>query len=145
MTAIHRFVEQARRGELARVMGRMPSGWAVLGDPQILPGYSLLLPDPVVADLNDLRGAARLQFLDDMARLGDAILEATGAERLNYEMLGNLEPALHAHIVPRYDWEPAPTRRQPVWLHDLTAAAPFDPAVHGELQRRIASLLHAPE
>jgi aminobenzoyl-glutamate utilization protein B len=39
MTAIHRFVEQARRGELERVIGRLPSGWAVLGDPQILPGY----------------------------------------------------------------------------------------------------------
>ena len=30
----------------------MPSGWAVLGDTQILPGYSLLLPDLVVPDLN---------------------------------------------------------------------------------------------
>jgi diadenosine tetraphosphate (Ap4A) HIT family hydrolase len=145
MTAIHRFVDEARRGELARVIARLPSGWAVLGDPQILPGYSLLLPDPVVADLNALRDAARRQFLEDMARLGDAILEATGAERLNYEMLGNVEPALHAHVVPRYLWEPAARRRQPVWLHDWTVAASFDPAVHGELQRRLAALLHAPE
>ena len=102
MSAIHRFVEQARRGELARVVARVPSGWAVLGDPQILPGYCLLLPDPVVPDLNALRGPARQQFLDDMARLGDAVLAVTGAERINYEMLGNVEPALHAHVIPRY-------------------------------------------
>jgi diadenosine tetraphosphate (Ap4A) HIT family hydrolase len=144
MTAIHRFVEQARRGELGRVIRRLPSGWAVLGDPQILPGYSLLLPDPVVADLNALHGSARLQCLEDMARIGDAILEATGAERLNYELLGNAEPALHAHVIPRYEWEPAARRRQPVWLHDLAAAAPFDPAVHGGLQRRLAALLQTP-
>jgi diadenosine tetraphosphate (Ap4A) HIT family hydrolase len=141
VTAIHRFVEQARRGDLPRVVARLESGWAVLGDPQILPGYCLLLPDPVVPDLNVLSGAARQRFLDDMARLGDAVLEATGAARLNYEMLGNVEPALHAHVIPRYAWEPAATRRQPVWLHDWSKAPPFDPGVHGDLQRRLASSL----
>jgi diadenosine tetraphosphate (Ap4A) HIT family hydrolase len=141
VSAIHRFVEQARRGELPRVIARVTSGWAVLGDPQILPGYCLLLPDPVVPDLNALHGPERQQFLDDMARLGDAVLAVTGAERINYEILGNVEPALHAHVIPRFEWEPAEPRRQPVWLHDWSAAAPFDPAAHGELQRRIASLL----
>jgi diadenosine tetraphosphate (Ap4A) HIT family hydrolase len=140
-TAIHRFVEQARRGELARVVARLGSGWAVLGDPQILPGYCLLLPDPVVADLNVLGGSARRQFLDDMARLGDAVLDVTGAERLNYEMLGNVEPALHAHVIPRYPWEPAAQRRQPVWLHDWRTAAAFDPVLHGALQKRIRVIL----
>ena len=51
-TAIHRQVASAAAGTLPRVIARMPSGWAVLGDPQILPGYCLLLPDPVVGDLN---------------------------------------------------------------------------------------------
>jgi len=126
MTAIHRFVEDARRGVLARAVARMPSGWAVLGDPQILPGYCLLYPDPVVPDLNALSGEARRQFLDDMARVGDAVLAVTGAERLNYELLGNVEPALHAHVIPRFAWEPAERRRQPVWLHDWAAAPAFD-------------------
>ena len=107
VSAIHRFVEQARRGELPRVIARVMSGWAVLGDPQILPGYCLLLPDPVVPDLNALRGSERQQFLDDMARLGDAVLAVTGAERINYEILGNVEPALHAHVIPRSAREPA--------------------------------------
>jgi hypothetical protein len=93
-TAIHRQVEAARRGELERVIARMLSGWAVLGDPQITSGYCLLLPDPVVSDLNALVGDARQQFLDDMAAVGDAVLEATGADRINYEILGNVEPAL---------------------------------------------------
>jgi len=67
-TAIHKQVDDARAGTLARVIGRLPSGWAVLGDPQILPGYCLLLPDPVVSQLNDLTGHARRQFLEDMSR-----------------------------------------------------------------------------
>ena len=86
-TAIHRQVAAARAGELPRVVARMPSGWAVLGDPQITSGYCLLLPDPVVPDLNALTGDARRRFLDDMARLGDAVLAVTGAERINSFMI----------------------------------------------------------
>lgn len=137
-TAIHRQVDAARRGELARVVARMPSGWAVLGDPQITNGYCLLLPDPVVPDLNALTGDARRQFLEDMARLGDAVLAVTGAERINYEILGNVEPALHAHVIPRYTSEDPARRTKPVWLHDWTAATAFDAATHNGLRERIA-------
>lgn len=140
-TAIHRQVDLARRGDLARVIARVPSGWAVLGDPQITHGYSLLLPDPVVADLNALGGAARQQFLADMARLGDAVLAVTGAQRINYEILGNVEPALHAHVIPRHESEDPELRKKAVWLHDWARAAPFDPARHRELSALIASRL----
>ena len=105
-TLIHRRVEAARCGKHPSLVARLPSGWAVLGDKQVLKGYCLLLPDPVVPHLNALTGADRLQFLGDMAKLGDAILHVTGAVRINYEMLGNLEPALHAHVVPRHFNEP---------------------------------------
>ena len=121
----------------------MASGWAVLGDPQILPGYCLLLPDPVVPHLNALQGAARAAFLEDMARLGDAVLAVTAAERINYDILGNVEPALHAHVVPRYAWEAPERRRTAVWLHDWTAAPPFDPLSHTDIAHAIAAALGA--
>ena len=140
MTAIHEQVDAARRGELKRVVARMKSGWAVLGDPQITRGYCLLLPDPVVPDLNALSGDARRQFLDDMARLGDAILEETGAERINYEILGNVEPALHAHVIPRHASENPDLRRKPVWLHDWSTAPGVDEEAVA-LARRLAARL----
>jgi diadenosine tetraphosphate (Ap4A) HIT family hydrolase len=123
------------------VIGRLLSGWAVLGDPQILPGYCLLLPDPVVDQLNDLPVTARQQFLEDMARLGDAVLAVTEAERVNYEILGNIEPALHAHVVPRYSWEPPESRRRPVWLHDWENARRFDADRDADLRQRLADAL----
>jgi diadenosine tetraphosphate (Ap4A) HIT family hydrolase len=86
MPMIAERVEGARQGTNATVICRLPSGWAVLGDVQFLPGYCLLLPDPVVGSLNDLDEAGRAAFLRDMARLGDAILRVTSAERINYEM-----------------------------------------------------------
>ena len=139
-TAIHRQVDAARRGELARVIARMASGWAVLGEPQITRGYCLLLPDPVVADLNALTGEARARFLQDMASLGDAVLAETGAERINYEILGNVEPALHAHVIPRHASENPDLRRKTVWLHDWSGAPPLDDAALA-LGRRIAARL----
>jgi len=72
-----------------------------IGDHQIVPGYGLLLPEPVASDLNQLRPSERDQFLRDMAVVGDALLECTNCERINYEILGNAEPALHAHLFPR--------------------------------------------
>ena len=71
-----------------------------MGDPQVLRGYCLLLPDPVVPHLNAMPATAQVAFLADMARLGQAVLEVTGALRINYAMFGNLEPALHAHVLP---------------------------------------------
>ena len=124
-TLIHRRVASARDGTNAMVIARMRSGWAVMGDRQVLAGYSLLLPDPVVPDLNALSGSARVIFLEDMVRLGDALLEVTGAHRINYEILGNSEPALHAHLFPRYEDEPPELRRRPAWFYDWAKAPEF--------------------
>lgn len=140
-TAIHRFVEEARYGRLARLVRRLPSGWAVLGDPQVRLGYCLLYPDPVVASLNDLAAPERARFLADMGLIGDAVLSVTGAVRINYEILGNAEPALHAHVVPRALDEPEALRARPIWFHDWEAAPPFDPVVHGETLRLIGQAI----
>ncbi|MEO1427551.1 MAG: hypothetical protein AAFV71_00525 [Cyanobacteria bacterium J06633_8] len=114
-TLIHQRVEAARQGSNPTVICQMPSGWAVLGDSQLIVGYCLLLPDPVVLDLNTLTGLERQQFLNDMATLGDALLEVTQAYLINYEILGNTERALHAHIFPRYMSEPENCRKFPVF------------------------------
>ncbi len=127
LTAIHRQVEAARAASDPRVVARMASGWAVLGERQFLRGYALLLPDPVVPHLNALGPDERAAFLGDLARLGDAVLAVTGAVRINYAIFGNLEPALHAHVVPRYAEEPPALRTAHPWAYDWQAAPAFEP------------------
>jgi diadenosine tetraphosphate (Ap4A) HIT family hydrolase len=87
----------------------MRSGFAVIGDTQFLPGYSLLLADdPSANHLTDLDWPRREQFLVDLALLGEAVERVCKPHRLrrmNYEVLGNSLPVLHGHIVPRYEWE----------------------------------------
>jgi diadenosine tetraphosphate (Ap4A) HIT family hydrolase len=125
-TAIHRQVAAARAGEDPRVAARLFSGWVVFGERQFVRGYVLLLPDPVVPSLNALGAKERAMFLHDMGRLGDALLKVTGAARINYAILGNLEPALHAHIIPRYLDEPEAKRTSHPWAYDWDAAPAFD-------------------
>jgi len=142
-TAIHRRVAALQAGADPTFIARLASGWAVLGDPQVLPGYCLLLPDPVVPTLNDLPAPARQRFLGDMAALGDAVLAATGALRINYSLFGNLEPALHAHVIPRYAHEPDELRTAHPWAYDWTRAAAFDLVTHAALRDRLREALPA--
>ncbi len=133
VTAIHRDVEALRAGREPRCLARLASGWAVFGPRQFVRGYLLLLPDPVVPQLNALTEPARAQFLADMARLGDALLRATVAVRINYAIYGNVEPALHAHVIPRYADEPEALRTAQPWAYDWASAAPFDAAASAPL------------
>jgi diadenosine tetraphosphate (Ap4A) HIT family hydrolase len=140
-TAIHRMVERCRAGDYPALVTKLPAGWVVMGDPQVVVGYCLLLPDPVVDHLNVLEALMRAQFLADMAVTGDAVLACTGAERINYAMFGNAEPALHAHVIPRRADEPEAIRTKHPWALDWNAAAQYSRAQHGELKSRIADYL----
>ena len=134
-------LDQIERGENPAMIAKVPSGFAVMAESQFLPGYCLLLASPQVAKLNDLVGDARAQFLADMARIGDAVISATGCLRINYSIYGNLDPFLHAHVIPRYEWEDAsystkPPMQIPVELRENVRHA-FDSDRHSELMERI--------
>jgi diadenosine tetraphosphate (Ap4A) HIT family hydrolase len=132
-TAIHHQVVAAREGKEPRVVARLTSGWVLFGERQFVRGYVLLLPDPVVPTLNALGAQERGQFLLDMARLGDALLKVTDALRINYAILGNLEPALHAHVIPRFASEPEALRTAHPWAHNWQTAPLFERLEFAEL------------
>jgi diadenosine tetraphosphate (Ap4A) HIT family hydrolase len=142
-TAIHRRVAALRAGTEPASIARLASGWLVLGDPQVIRGYCLLLPDPVVPDLNALAAGPRATFLADMTAAGDVLKEVLGATRINYAIYGNLEPALHAHLFPRRGDEPAALVTAQPWAWDWGAAPRFDPALHGALLARLRAAVAA--
>lgn len=148
MPTIAERITAARCGANAALVCAVRSGWAVLADQQFLHGYCLPLCDPSATTLNDLKGDARRIFLEDMAALGDAILSATraaGVVRINYSIYGNLEPQLHAHVIPRYAGEPEEFRTLPAWLYpaeqresrpfNLAQDRPLMQAIRDELRR----------
>jgi diadenosine tetraphosphate (Ap4A) HIT family hydrolase len=137
-TTIDNLVERCRAARLPAAIAKVPSGWVVMGERQVLPGYCLLLPDPVVPHLNALAAQARREFLDDMALIGDVLLLVTAAARINYAIYGNVDPALHAHIFPRDSAEPESTRTAQPWALDWNAAPFYSDALHGDFKRRVA-------
>jgi diadenosine tetraphosphate (Ap4A) HIT family hydrolase len=138
-TTIHRMVDRCRAADYPAMVARLRSGWAVMGERQVLTGYCLLLPDPVVPHLNALGSETRAQFLADMALIGDTLLAVTAALRINYAIFGNVDPALHAHVFPRHATEPESTRTAQPWALDWNAAPSYSEALHGEFKRRIAA------
>jgi hypothetical protein len=134
-------IARIRAGGDPQAIGRMRTGWAILSNqqPAGIEGCCMLLPEipgdllgdsgcgPTPAHLNDLPPAARAAFLADMALLGDVVTDATGCERLNYLMLCNHVPVLHAHIVPRFASEDAETRLgDPFAVYDFPGARRAD-------------------
>lgn len=116
-------INSALRGENPTVLRRLEAGFVVIGDVQFLPGYSVLLvDDAAVQRLSELPRGKRLAFLSDMDRLGEAVERACkrldpGFRRVNLEILGNTDPFLHAHVWPRFAWEPSDLVGRPVWLY----------------------------
>lgn len=128
------WLASARRDENPLVMAKLRSGYAIFGDTQHLPGYSVLLSDLDEVDhLTDLTPPQQADFLADMTLLGQAVFTACGGwdpafRRINYEILGNSMPRLHAHVHARYAWEPAEHRRFPVarYADDVRFASVHD-------------------
>lgn len=116
-------IGSALRGENPTVLRRLDAGFAAIGNVQFLPGYCVLLTDtPEVQRLTDLPRRRRMEFLADMELLAEAVERVcarrdSGFRRVNLEILGNTDPYLHAHVRARYNWEPEPIVRQPVYLY----------------------------
>lgn len=96
---------------------RMQSGFVVMYPSQFLPGYCMLLAYPQVQALQDLPHAQRVAFLTDMSVIGEAIEAICQPNRINYAILGNKDPFLHAHIIPRYVSESEAYRLQSIWSY----------------------------
>jgi diadenosine tetraphosphate (Ap4A) HIT family hydrolase len=121
------------------------TGFAVIGDTQHLPGYSLLLTeDPAVKQLTDLPWARRREFLFELSLLGEAVAATcadSGLRRINYEILGNSIDWLHGHVHARYERQPPTYVRGPVWLYPAeernARECAYDDEKHGPLRAQI--------
>jgi len=87
-----------------------------LYDDARFPGRCLLVFHDHVEDLTELSTAAATGFLWDMRVAAAVIRQVTAADHINYAILGNAEPHLHAHLIPR-NRKADPVPRQSPWSH----------------------------
>lgn len=79
----------------------LESGYVVIGDNQHFKGYSLFLCKEHKTELFQLGQADKMKFLEEMSIVAEAVSNAFGAEKMNYELLGNGDTHLHWHLFPR--------------------------------------------
>jgi len=142
-------VGTALAGTNPTVLRRLRAGFAVIGDVQHLPGYCVLITDTVGADqLTDLPVERQHLFLHDMALLGRAVAAVCarrdpGFRRINLEIQGNTDAFLHAHVTPRYEWEPADIVGWPAALHHWTKRVDVEAVAlgpqHDELREELGA------
>ncbi|UYG16879.1 diadenosine tetraphosphate hydrolase [Brachybacterium huguangmaarense] len=113
----------AQAGRNPTVLAELEAAYAVIGDIQWLPGYALALTKTRGVDrLSDLSRLDRVRYLADVDLVASAVETVCARRdpayrRVNVEILGNTDAFLHAHVWPRYDWEPPDLLGRPVWLY----------------------------
>ena len=69
-------------------------------------GYCILVLQRHAVEIDDLGQEERSALMADIAKVGHAIREVCKPTKLNYEILGNVVPHIHVHIIPRYTTDP---------------------------------------
>src|SRR3989344_5537036 len=95
-------IRQIREGSNLYFVAELKSGYVVIGDHQLFRGYTLFLAKRHVSELHELPEEERIVFLKEMSDVAGAVYRAFSPAKLNYELLGNTDPHLHWHIIPRF-------------------------------------------
>ena len=96
-----------------------------LHEDQFFPGYVLLVLRRHVTELYDLPAPQRAALMEEVSRVAQALARSFHPVKMNYELLGNLVPHIHWHLVPRLATDPG--LRAPIWTVEHQAA-PLAPA-----------------
>ncbi len=94
--------------DLWQYVARIPSAHVGLYDDNRYPGRCLVVLPRHAEEFAELTKAEMFDFMFSVQRVAKAIKNAVGATRMNYAILGNAVPHIHAHIIPRFEDDPNP-------------------------------------
>ena len=89
------------------------TSYLVLNRDQFFPGYCLLFAKQHQTELFHLDQQTRQGMLEEVTQVAAVLNRLFKADKINYELLGNMVPHIHWHIVPRQNTDPLWPR--PIW------------------------------
>ena len=102
----------------------LETGYVVIGDNQHFYGYTLFLyrHHGDKTELFHLDRDEKMKFMEEMSLVAEAVSNAFGAEKMNYELLGMGDAHLHWHLFPRRSGDNenyGNHGRGPVWCYPM--------------------------
>jgi len=94
-------------------IAELEHSYLILNRDQFFPGYCLLVTKQHQTELFHLDCQVRQGLMEEVSRMAQALATCFRPDKLNYELLGNMVPHIHWHLVPRFRSEPLWPR--PIW------------------------------
>jgi len=108
-------IDRIKAGTFRDFIAELESCYVILGDRQFYRGYCVLFAKLHATELYLMSAdTARLLF-DEMRLVAESIAAVVKPWKMNYECLGNSEPHVHWHLLPRQETETDEMRRGPIW------------------------------
>ncbi len=85
----------------------------ILNRDQFFTGYTFVVAREHVTELFHLERAARAALVEEVNSIAEALFNLFKPDKMNYELLGNMVPHMHWHLVPRFRSDPLWPR--PIW------------------------------
>ena len=112
----------------------LPHSYVTLNRDQYFPGYTLLFTKTHVTELFHLDRSVRRALMEEVSTVAQALYTTFAPDKINYELLGNMVPHIHWHIVPRFASERLWPR--PIWAEGHEELI----LPHDEYRQRIDSI-----
>lgn len=94
-------IQMIKNGTNPYFVKELSTGYVVLADYQRYPGYTIFLCKMHVEELHQLPYDFRIRHLTEMSIVAEATYQAFHTDKMNHAMLGNLDPHVHWHLIPR--------------------------------------------
>jgi diadenosine tetraphosphate (Ap4A) HIT family hydrolase len=109
-------IDRIKAGTFSDFIAELKSSYVILGDQQFYRGYCVLLARLHATELYLMPTESARRLFDEMRLVAEAIATVVQPWKMNYECLGNSEPHVHWHLLPRQKNEADEMRRGPIWL-----------------------------
>lgn len=94
-------------------IAELTHSYLMLNRDQFFPGYCFLISKEHVTELFHLEPQVRQELIEEVNRAAAALAQRFKPDKINYELLGNMVPHMHWHLVPRFIEDPLWPR--PIW------------------------------
>ncbi len=93
----------------------------MLNRDQFFPGYCFVFTKSHVTELFHLEKPVRDAVMAEVSSVAAALYRTFAPAKINYELLGNMVPHMHWHVIPRFTADPLWPR--PIWSEPHEAVA----------------------